>query len=145
MALPELMTSQQDEGRSFEGIRIELPFVSLQFGHSGPGSHMQYDRDEAYERARHRVRARLGFYRHLATYAAVMAGIVFVDLVTGGGLTDVVLWFAGIWGALVLWHAFNVFVFPSVWSRETEERMIEEEMRRQQGAYQQQDTYQHDT
>ena len=87
--------------------------------------------DDAYERARQRVRARLSFYRHLATYAAVIAAFIFIDLVTGGGIWDPVLWFAGLWGAVIVWQAFNVFVFPSVWSRETEERMIQEELRRQ--------------
>ena len=88
--------------------------------------------DDAYERARKRVRARLGFYRHVATYAVVIAAMILIDLVTGGGVGSVTRWVAAIWGAVLLWHAFNVFVFPSVWSRETEERMIEEEMRRHQ-------------
>ena len=86
--------------------------------------------NDAYERARRRVRARLGFYRHLATYAAVMAAVAFIDLITGGGISTPVLWLAGIWGAVLVWQGFNVFVFPSVWSRETEERMIQEELRR---------------
>jgi hypothetical protein len=128
------MAADRDENESFEGVRIELPFFSFSIGRGGWGWHVDMgtiiDHDEAYLRARKRVRARLGFYRHLATYAAVMAAIIFLDLVTGGDLSTPVIWIAGIWGALLVWQAFNVFVFPAVWSRETEERMIEEEMRR---------------
>ena len=128
------MASERDENHSFEGIRVDLPFISVQVGRGRWmwqfGMGMSMDRDDAYQRARKRVRARLGFYRHLATYAAVMAAILFIDLVTGGDISTPVLWLAGIWGAFLVWQAFNVFVFPAVWSRETEERMIEEEMRR---------------
>jgi hypothetical protein len=88
--------------------------------------------DDAYERARRRVHARLSLYRHLATYAAIIAAVVFIDLITGGGLSDIVLWFAAIWGALLVWQAFNVFIFPTVWSPEADEKMIEDEMRKEQ-------------
>ena len=32
-----------------------------------------------------------------------------------------------------LWQGFNVFIFPSVWSPETEEKMIQDELRKQRG------------
>ena len=126
------MASNQDEDQSFEGIHVDLPFLSFQVGRGGWRWNVNINPDDAYERARKRVRARLGFYRHVATYAVVIAAMILIDLVTGGGVGSVTRWVAGIWGAVLLWHAFNVFVFPSVWSRETEERMIEEEMRRHQ-------------
>jgi fatty acid desaturase len=124
------MASERDDNRSFEGVRIELPFVSFGIGRASATPRSQEEDDDAYLRGRRRVRARLGFYRHVATYAALMAAVIFFDLITGGGISSPVLWVAGIWGALIVWQFFNVFVFPSVWSRETEERMIEEEMRR---------------
>jgi hypothetical protein len=126
------MKPQPDEREAFEGIRFDFPFLSFRIGRGNWGTTV-LEHDDAYEQARRRVRARLGFYRHLATYAAVIAAFVFVDLITGGGLSSLVLWVAAIWGALLVWHWFNVFVFPSIWSPETEERMIEEELRRQQG------------
>lgn len=127
------MTSRREEEEPFEGIHVELPFFSFRVGRRGSGgSYVSMDGEDAYERARRRVRARLGFYRHLATYAAVVAAIIFIDLVTGGGLSAAVLWLAGLWGAVLVWQGFNVFVFPSVWSPEAEERMIQEEMRREQ-------------
>ena len=124
----------QDDDRAFEGVSVDLPFLSFRVGRgSGPGTPPWdvTEHGDAYERARKRVRARLGFYRHLATYAAVIAGVAFIDLITGGGLSSTVRWLAGIWGALLGWQFLSVFIFPNVWSPETEERMIEEELRRQ--------------
>jgi hypothetical protein len=124
------MASSRDND---DGIRVELPFISLRLGNAGWRWHTmtEFD-DDAYERARRRVRARLSLYRHLATFAAVMGAILFIDLVTGGGVSDPVLWLAGIWGGIIVLQAANTFLFPAVWSRETEERMIQEELRRQQ-------------
>ena len=128
------MTSRREENdQPFEGLRIDLPFVSFRVGRGGWGWFMSMNEDDAYERARKRVQARLSFYRHLTTYAAVIAAIVFIDLVTGSGLSGFTHWIAGIWGAILVWQLFNVFVFPSVWSKETEEKMIQEELRRQRG------------
>ena len=126
------MTSHQDEGESFEGIHVELPFFSVRVGRGSGVWYMSVNDNDAYERARRRVRARLGFFRHLATAAAVLGAVVFFDLITGGGVSGFVQVIAGIWGAVLVWQAFNVFVFPAVWSREAEERMIQEELRRQQ-------------
>ena len=114
-----------------DGIQIDLPFVSFRLGRGEMSWPAAMSEDDAYERARLRVQARLSFYRHLTIYFAVMAAIVFIDLVTGGGLANVTLWIAGIWGALLVWQVFNVFVFPFFWSQETEERMIQDELRRQ--------------
>ena len=126
------MTSRREEGESSpEGIQIDLPFIAFRFGGSRWGWSMSTRGDDAYERARQRVRARLSFYRHLATYAAVVTPFFFIDIVTGGGLWGPTLWLAGLWGAILVWQFFNVFVFPSVWSKETEEKMIEDELRRQ--------------
>ncbi len=125
------MTSKQDDNESFDGIRVDFPFFSFRVARGSWGWFSDMNDDDAYERARRRVRARLGFYRHLATYAAVMAAVVFIDLVTGGGLSMLTLWIAGVWGAVLVWQAFNVFVFPQIWSQETEERMIQEELRRE--------------
>lgn len=121
-------SDREDDG-DFDGIDIELPFFSLRAGRGRWDWNMRYEDDE-YRRARRRVRARLAFYRHLATYAAVIFSLVVIDALTGGGL-GFSLWVAGIWGAFVIWQAFSTFVFPAVWSPETEERMIEEELRKQ--------------
>ncbi len=129
------MTSKQDDDKEepFEGIDIELPFVTFRAGRGSWGWRMNINDDDAYRRARRRVRARLSFYRHLATYAAVIGALFFVSLIATGHVAGWILWIAGLWGALVIWQAFNVFVFPSIWSPETEEKMIQDELRKQRG------------
>jgi fatty acid desaturase len=126
------MTSRRDENESFEGIHLDLPFVSLKMGRGwGAGDGNVTHEDDDYERARRRVHAKLSLYRHVATAAAVLAAVIFIDVITGGGVSTLVLWIAGIWGAILLWQAFNVWVFPLVWSQEAEEKMIQDELRRQ--------------
>jgi hypothetical protein len=126
------MTSRRDEDESAEGVRVELPFLSFRVGRNALNGYIPASEDDAYVQARRRVRARLGFYRHFATYAAVIGAVIFVDLITGGGVSAPVRWLIGIWGAVLGWQLLNTFVFPAIWSQETEERMIEEELRRHQ-------------
>ncbi len=63
--------------------------------------------DERYRLAKRRVRVLKGFYIHLATYIAVMALLLLIDFLTGGGW-----WFywplLG-WGIGIVAHAFTVF------------------------------------
>jgi hypothetical protein len=114
------------------GIRIDLPFVSFHAGEGGWGWYVTMNDDiDAYERARRRVRARLTFYRHVFTYLGIVIAIAFIDLITGGGISSFTAWVAGIGGAFLVWEFFNVFVFPQVWSPETEEKMIQDELRKQ--------------
>jgi len=82
----------------------------------------------AYQRAKKRVEARVGFYIHVSIYIAVNVILVIVNL---SGSSDN-LWFKWPllgWGIGVLSHALMVFVFPgaSIVSR----RAIEKEMHRQ--------------
>jgi hypothetical protein len=125
------VTSDRRRDGEFDGIDIELPFFALRLGRM-PWNNDVRSEDAEYRRARRRVRAKLNFYRHLATYVAVIVALVTIDALTGDGL-GFSLWVAGIWGAFVIWQAFSTFVFPTVWSPETEERMIEEELRKQRG------------
>jgi hypothetical protein len=126
------MTARRDDEDSTDGVRVELPFLSFRIGRSALGAYIPVAEEDAYAQARRRVRARLGFYRHLATYAAVIGAVIFVDLITGGGISAPVRWLVGIWGAILGWQLLNTFVFPAIWSHETEERMIEDELRRNQ-------------
>src|ERR1700710_2687820 len=93
-----LMAPGEDEKESYEGIHVDLPFLSFQVGSGGLRVDAPLNHDDAYERARRRVRARLGFYRHVATYAVVIAAIILIDIVTGGGVGDVARGVAAIWG-----------------------------------------------
>ena len=120
-----------DEEPQFEGLQIELPFITFRAGRRGLGLRVTIpDDDDYYRRARRRVRSRLGFYRGLATYVAIVGGLALLDWLTDGGWW--VQWPAGIWGALLVWHFLNTFVFSSLWGREAEQRMIEKELGRRQ-------------
>lgn len=80
---------------------------------------------EAYQSAKKRVEAKMGFYTHLSVYAAVILLLAIINLTTSNG----VIWFhwpmLG-WGVAVLIHAAFVFVFPTRFA--VTEKMIEKEM-----------------
>ncbi len=94
---------------------------------------MQTDtEDETLKAIRTKVRARLKFYRDLATYVVVVSGLFLIDWLTGGDWW--VQWVAGIWGGFLLLDALETFVVHNFWGRDTEERMVERELRRHHGA-----------
>ncbi|MBZ0124056.1 MAG: 2TM domain-containing protein [Roseovarius sp.] len=85
------------------------------------------DNSEAYQAAKKRVEARMGFYTHLSVYAAVILFLAIINFLTSSGT----VWFhwpmLG-WGIAVALHALAVFVFPGRFA--ITERMIEKEMGR---------------
>ena len=82
--------------------------------------------DKAYKKAEKRVRAKIGFYFHLAAYILVNLVLVFIwYFATGGGY----LWFLWPimgWGIGVLFHGLGVFVATG----SIKERMIQKELDR---------------
>ena len=76
--------------------------------------------DERYRRAKRRVRVLKGFYIHLATYIGVIALLLLIDFLTGGGW-----WFywplLG-WGIGIIAHAFTVFGIKGFLGSEWEEK-----------------------
>lgn len=87
------------------------------------------DNSEAYQSARKRVEAKMGFYTHLSVYAAVILFLAILDFATSPG----VLWFLWPmlgWGIAVVIHAASVFVFPRQFA--VTEKMIEKEMAKSQ-------------
>lgn len=90
------------------------------------GTYMQSQ--DAYEEARRRVEARLGFYIHLGVYVAVNALLVVLNL----RYSPNSYWFPWPlfgWGIGIVFHALGVFVFPS--GSPIKDRMIQREMERQ--------------
>ena len=83
------------------------------------------DNSEAYQSAKKRVEAKMGFYTHLAVYFAVILFLAVINFVTSSGT----IWFhwpmLG-WGVAVALHAVAVFVFPGRFA--VTEKMIEKEM-----------------
>lgn len=86
------------------------------------------ENSKAYQSAKKRVEAKMGFYTHLSVYVAVILLLAIIDFVTSAGT----IWFhwpmLG-WGIAVALHAFAVFVFPGRFT--VTEKMIEKEMGRQ--------------
>jgi hypothetical protein len=86
------------------------------------------ENQEAYERARKRVEAKIGFYVHLSVYIAVNILLVIVNI----SMSPQYLWFKWPligWGIGVISHALGVFVFTG--GSAIKEQMIEKEMRKE--------------
>ncbi len=85
---------------------------------------------EAYQRAKKRVEAKIGFYIHLAVYAGVNVLLIIINLTT----SPQTLWFQWPlfgWGIGLFFHGMSVFVFSGGKFREVKERMIEEEIKKE--------------
>ncbi len=83
---------------------------------------------EAYERAKKRVEAKIGFYVHLAVYVVVNVLLTFINLSTSRQY----LWFQWPligWGIGLFFHGLGVFVFSGRSS--VKEKMIQREMEKQ--------------
>lgn len=82
---------------------------------------------EAYQSAKKRVEAKMGFYMHLSVYVAVILFLAIINFVTSSNT----IWFQWPmlgWGVAVVLHAVTVFFFPSRFA--VTEEMIEEEMKK---------------
>lgn len=83
------------------------------------------DNSQAYQTAKKRVEAKMGFYTHLIVYVAVIVLLATINFLTSSS----VIWFQWPmmgWGIAVVIHAFVVFVFPGGFA--VTESMIEKEM-----------------
>lgn len=83
------------------------------------------ENSEAYQSARKRVEAKIGFYTHMSVYSAVIVLLAIINLVTSSST----IWFhwplLG-WGIAVAIHAAFVYVFAGRFA--VTEKMIEKEM-----------------
>ena len=87
------------------------------------------DNQEAYQKAKARVEARIGFMIHLVVYIAVNLLLTIINLSTSAGH----LWFKWPligWGIGLLFHAMGVFFAAG--GLRIKERMIAREMQKQQ-------------
>lgn len=83
------------------------------------------ENSEAYQSAKKRVEAKMGFYTHLSVYVAVILFLAVINFLTSSGT----IWFHWPmfgWGFAVVLHAAFVFVFPGQFA--VTEKMIEKEM-----------------
>jgi len=120
-----------DDGDEFEGIDISGPWGGVRIGSGRPRIFGEGDVDPEYRAVRRRVRRRLEFYRHAATYVFIVGGLALLDWTTGGGWW--VQWVAAIWGAFLALQFFSTFISPNLWGRDVEERMVRRELERRRG------------
>ena len=86
------------------------------------------ENQEAYQRAKKRVEAKIGFFIHLTVYIVVNILLVIINFST----STQYLWFKWPllgWGIGVLFHALGVFVFCG--GSVIKEHMIEKEMKKE--------------
>ncbi len=86
------------------------------------------ENSEAYQSAKKRVEAKMGFYTHLSVYVAVILLLVAINLLSSSRT----IWFQWPllgWGFAVVLHFLAVFVFPNRFT--VTDKMIEKEMNRE--------------
>jgi hypothetical protein len=86
------------------------------------------ENQEAYQRAKKRVEAKIGFYVHLTVYVCVNILLIIINLTTSRQY----LWFQWPligWGIGLFFHGLGVFVFSGRSS--VKERMIQKEMEKE--------------
>ena len=84
---------------------------------------------EAYQRAKKRVEAKMGFYMHLAVYIGVNILLIIINLIT----SPQHIWFIWPlfgWGIGVFFHGMSIFVFSGRKFKGIIERMIEKEIKK---------------
>jgi hypothetical protein len=77
-------------------------------------------------RIRRDVRRKLHFYRDVVTFVVVCGALALADGATGGGWW--VQWVAGIWGGFLFLDLLGIFVWPTFWGRDTEDRIVEQDL-----------------
>jgi hypothetical protein len=90
---------------------------------------MNMENQEAYQRAKRRAEAKLGFYIHLAVYVGVNILLIIINLVT----SPQYIWFKWPllgWGIGLFFHGMSVFVLSGKKLKGIKEKMIEKEMKR---------------
>jgi hypothetical protein len=86
------------------------------------------ENQEAYQKAKKRVEAKIAFYIHLAVYVGVNILLLMINLVT----STQYLWFKWPligWGIGLFFHALGVFAFTE--GSSIKERMIQKEMQKE--------------
>jgi hypothetical protein len=89
------------------------------------------ENNELYDRAKRRVKARMGFYTHLGIYAAVNAVLFLANWNETG--TVGFAWFTWPlvgWGMCLVFHFLSVFVFRGGMTERMIQREMEKEARR---------------
>lgn len=91
--------------------------------------------DEAYLKAKKRVKAKKSFYQHLMSYAIVNLFLMALNLITSPSVAWFIYPLLG-WGVGLAFHYVEVFGIPGfdILSKEWEERQLERELKQQDSA-----------
>lgn len=81
--------------------------------------------DDTRERAKRRVEELKGFYSHLAVFLVINGILIFINIVTSPG-SWWFYWVTIFWGIGLAFHASNVFGGRRLFSREWEEKKIQQ-------------------
>jgi hypothetical protein len=87
------------------------------------------ENQEAYQRAKKRVEAKIGFYIHLAVYGGVNILLIVINLFTSPHY----IWFKWPlmgWSIGLFFHGMSIYVFSGKKIKGIKEKMIEKEMKR---------------
>jgi hypothetical protein len=87
------------------------------------------ENQEAYQKAKRRAEAKIGFYVHLAVYVGVNILLLIINVST----SPQYFWFKWPllgWGIGLFFHGMSVFVFSGKRLKGIKEKMIEKEMKR---------------
>jgi hypothetical protein len=90
---------------------------------------MNMENQEAYQKAKRRAEAKIGFYIHLAVYVGVNILLIIINLST----SPQHIWFMWPllgWGIGLFFHGMSIFVFSGKKFKGIKEKMIEKEMKR---------------
>lgn len=85
------------------------------------------ENDEAYQRARKRVEAKIGFYIHLTVYVGVNILLIIINLLTSPQYFWFIWPLIG-WGIGLFFHGMATFIFSGGKFHEIKDRMIEKEI-----------------
>ena len=88
------------------------------------------ENQEVYQRAKHKVEAKIGFYIHLAVYVLVNSLLIIINL----GTSPQYIWFKWPllgWGIGLFFHGMSIFVFSGKKLKGIKEKMIEKEIKRE--------------
>jgi len=88
------------------------------------------ENQEAYQRAKRRAEAKIGFYIHLAVYMGVNVLLVIINLST----SPQYIWFIWPllgWGIGLFFHGMSIFVFSGKKFKRIKEKMIQDEMKKE--------------
>jgi len=84
--------------------------------------------DDPEVHVRRRVRRKLRFYRDVTTFVVIVGALALIDWATPGGWW--VQWVAIIWGGILALQFLRMFVAPTLWGLDVEERMVRRELER---------------